>query len=124
ERNPVQRARDAHPVVEPARHEMDVEIFDRQQAHLPVALRRGSRMSVRPSPSRLNPRTTAISARPGKVATHHSPLITYSAPWRIMAPHSGAGAWMPTPMKARVALIRTAHAMRMGSCAVAPSSAV
>ena len=41
-----------------------------------------------------------------------------------MAPHSGVGAWMPTPIKAKVALMRTAHAIRMGSCAVAPKMAL
>src|SRR5690606_2385990 len=58
--------------VAPPRAEGDIEVADREHAYV---LRRGSTISRRPSPRRLNVKTASSSQRPGKRAIHHSPEI-------------------------------------------------
>ncbi len=91
--------------------ERHVQVFDRQQRrvrrrHVRIL---GSRMSRRPSPSRLKQSTVSISARPGKATSHHLPVEMKRAPSATMIPHSGVGAFTPSPMKESPAALRMAH---------------
>src|SRR5262249_3145376 len=87
---------------EAERQILDVE----QRAHLTLARRmRGSRMSRRPSPSRLKPITTRKMAMPGAVA-YHQASGRNSRDSAIMRPHSGAGGGAPRPRKPNAAAVR------------------
>ena len=57
-------------------------------------------MSLRPSPTKLNPRTTIKIAKPGKRENHHV-SGKKEAPLATIVPRSGVGAWAPNPKKLR-----------------------
>ena len=55
-------------------------------------------MSFRPSPTKLNPRTTINIAKPGKSENHHV-SGSKDAPFATIVPRSGVGGWAPKPKK-------------------------
>src|SRR4030042_1524243 len=65
----------------------------------------GSRISRRASPKILNPMTVIKMNSPGEVAYHHWSMRNLR-PTLTMAPHSGVGGWVPSPIKLREAAMR------------------
>ena len=55
-------------------------------------------MSLRPSPTRLNPRTTIKIAKPGNSENHHV-SGKKEAPFATIVPRSGVGGCAPNPKK-------------------------
>src|SRR5690606_36019826 len=70
----------------------------------------GSRLSRRPSPSRLKPSTERKMARPGKIATQGASWMSWRASVSI-EPQLGNGGWRPRPRKESAASDSTAEPM-------------
>lgn len=70
--------------------EMHGEIFDRQQTYRTPRMR-GSMMSRKASPMRLNDSTAIMIASPWKTNSHHSPVTIWLAPSAVISPHSLVG---------------------------------
>ncbi len=66
-----------------------------QQAHR-ARLNLGSRISLRPSPSRLRPSTVKTMAKPGKIARWEATIMRVWAS-KSMRPQLGIGGWVPSP---------------------------
>ena len=66
--------------------------------------------SRRPSPNRLNPRTTKPIASPGKIEIQGA-VRRKSRPSEIMDPQDGVGGWAPRPMNESAASRRIALAI-------------
>src|SRR5260370_7229100 len=89
---------------------MDGEVLEGEEVrHTPFI--RGSRTSRKASPPRLNERTVAMMAMPGKTKIHHSPETMYPAPSAVIAPHSLVGGRMPRPIYESAATVRIAKPM-------------
>ena len=79
---------------------------------------RGSTISRRQSPSKLNVKTANISAIPGKKASHHSPETIKFAPSATMIPHSAVGGRTPKPINDRPAAFNIAHHILREACTI------
>src|SRR5439155_8035789 len=93
--------------------EIDAQIldFDQRRARHVRRLRDcGSRMSRRPSPSRLRPSTVRKMARPGKIESHGAVLI-WSRASDSMLPQLGKGGRTPRPRNDNAASDNTALPM-------------
>src|SRR5690606_36501952 len=87
----------------------DMQVFhlEKRIGHALRVLICGSRLSRRPSPSRLKPSTDRKMARPGKMATHGASWIISRASVSI-EPQDGNGGCMPRPRKLSAASDSTA----------------
>jgi hypothetical protein len=72
---------------------------------------RGSSKSLKPSPSKLKPKTVYTKAIPGKILSHW-PRLTYFMPFDKARPQSGDGGWEPSPRKLSAVVDITV----LGSC--------
>ena len=77
---------------------------------------------ARPSSEKLS--TVTTMARPGKVATHHWPVIISGAPIEIIEPHSGVGTRTPAPTKLSPAVSRMAIPTLTETCVNAGGMAI
>src|SRR4051812_33390139 len=104
---PVAEQIEAHAeILSPPGLECRGEAADLKQTHCWI-LRRGSRTSRSPSPSRLRPITVIISAMPGMVMIHGASIM-YWRPSAMMLPQVGVGGTAPRPRKLKVASDSTA----------------
>src|SRR4051812_45380824 len=93
--------------------EIDAQVLDFDQGrarHVRRLRDCGSRMSRRPSPSRLRPSTVRKMASPGKTESHGA-VVIWSRASDSMLPQLGKGGRIPRPRNERAASASTAPPM-------------